>query len=270
MITAYDAPSGRLAAAAGVDSLLVGDSAAMTVLGHDCTSAVTVDELLVMTRAVRRGAPRIPVVADMPFGAYQISDRDAVRNAVRFVKESGADAVKLERAGPTLRRISAIVEAGIPVMGHIGITPQTVSPRERYRVEGRTISSAHALLDEAGELERAGCFAIVLEAIAAPVAAAITQTLAIATIGIGAGPSCDGQVLVWHDLLGLTERRVPRFVKQYARLGDEALRGIESYVSDVKMGRFPDLEHAYVMGSAAREPLASIPGASVEVMSQLK
>ena len=247
MVTAYDAPSARLADAAGVDVVLVGDSAAMTVLGHDSTVPVTVDEMLMLTRAVSRGAKRALVVADMPFGSFQISDETALENAVRFVKEGGADAVKLERAGPTLRRVGAILDAGIPVIGHIGLTPQSVKMLGGYKAQGRTAAKAHRLLDDARALERAGCFALVLEAIPAAVAARITRELTIPTVGIGAGPSCDGQVLVWHDMLGLTTGHVPRFVKQYADIGGSILTALEAYVADVRAGRFPEPQHTYPM-----------------------
>jgi len=247
MVTAYDAPSARLADAAGVDVVLVGDSAAMTVLGHDSTVPVTVDEMLMLTRAVSRGAKRPLVVADMPFGSFQISDETALENAVRFVKEGGADAVKLERAGPTLRRVGAILDAGIPVVGHIGLTPQSVKMLGGYKAQGRTAAKAHRLLDDARALERAGCFAIVLEAIPAAVAARITRELTIPTVGIGAGPSCDGQVLVWHDLLGLSTGHLPRFVKQYADIGSGILTALEAYVADVRAGRFPEAQHTYPM-----------------------
>ena len=247
MVTAYDAPSARLADAAGVDVVLVGDSAAMTVLGHDSTVPVTVDEMLMLTRAVSRGAKRSLVVADMPFGSFQISDETALENAVRFVKEGGADAVKLERAGPTLRRVGAILDAGIPVIGHIGLTPQSVKMLGGYKAQGRTAAKAHRLLDDARALERAGCFAIVLEAIPAAVAARITRELTIPTVGIGAGPSCDGQVLVWHDMLGLSTGHLPRFVKQYADIGGGILTALEAYVADVRAGRFPEAQHTYPM-----------------------
>ena len=187
MVTAYDAPSGRLADAAGADVILVGDSAAMTVLGHDSTVPATMDEMLVLTRAVTRGARRPLVVADMPFGSFQVSDEEALRNAIRFVKEAGADAVKLEGAGPTLSRVQAIVGAGIPVMGHIGLTPQSATMLGGFKAQGRTAEKAVRLYEDALALEAAGCFAIVLEAVPAPVAARITEALAVPTIGIGAG-----------------------------------------------------------------------------------
>ena len=247
MITAYDAPSARLADAAGVDAVLVGDSAAMTVLGLDTTIPITIDEMLVLTRAAARGAKRPLVVGDLPFGAYQSSDDVAVESAIRFAKEGRADAVKLEGAGPMLRRAGAIVDAGIPVMGHIGLTPQSVKKLGGYKPQGRTATTAQRLLDSALALERAGCFTIVLEAIPAPVAARITAALAIPTIGIGAGPSCDGQVLVWHDVLGLSGGHVPRFVKRYADLGAEIVRALGEYAAEVRAGTFPDERHTYAM-----------------------
>jgi 3-methyl-2-oxobutanoate hydroxymethyltransferase len=203
MVTAYDASSARLADAAGVDLVLVGDSAAMTVLGHESTVPVTMDEMLMLTRAVTRVVRRAIVVADLPFGSYQLSEEKAVENAIRFIKYAGADAVKLEGAGRTVTRAGAIIDAGIAVMGHVGLTPQSATLLGGFKARGRTAAEARRILEEARALERAGCFAVVLEAIPAPVAARISQTLKIPTIGIGAGPSCAGQVLVWHDLLGL-------------------------------------------------------------------
>ena len=247
MVTAYDAPGGRLADAAGVDLVLVGDSAAMTVLGHDSTVPATMDEMLVLTRAVTRGARRPLVVADLPFGSFQISDEDAVGNAIRFVKEAGADAVKLEGAGRMLSRAAAIVDAGIPVMGHVGLTPQSATALGGFRAQGRTAEQAGRLHDDALALQAAGCFALVLEAVPAPIAERITAALRIPTIGIGAGAGTDGQVLVWHDLLGLYEGRAPRFVKRYAELGDEIRRALEAYVDDVRERRFPEEVHTYAM-----------------------
>ena len=247
MVTAYDASSARLADEAGVDLILVGDSAAMTILGHDSTLPVTMDEMLMLTRAVTRVVRRAVVVTDMPFGAYQPGEDDALRNAIRFVKEAGADAVKLEGAGRTLTRISAILDAGIPVMGHTGMTPQSASLAGGYKARGRTAADARRIFDEARALERAGCFAVVLEAIPAPVAARITEALSIPTIGIGAGPACGGQVLVWHDLLGLTTGHVPRFVKQYASLNATILAALQSYIADVRSSAFPDESHTYSM-----------------------
>jgi len=247
MVTAYDAPSGRLADAAGVDVVLVGDSAAMTVLGHDSTVPATMEEMLVLTRAVTRGAHRPLVVADMPFGSFQVSDEDALRNAIRFVKEAQADAVKLEGAGPSLSRARAIVEAGIPVMGHVGLTPQSATALGGFKAQGRTAEKARRLVDDALALEQAGCFSLVLEAVPAPVAARITEQLAIPTIGIGAGGGCDGQVLVWHDLLGLYEGQSPRFVKRYADLASEIERALVAYAADVRERRFPEEQHTYAM-----------------------
>ncbi len=224
MVTAYDYPSGRIADAAGIDLVLVGDSAAMTVLGNDSTVPATMDEMLMLTRAAARGAERPLVVADMPFGSFQVSDEEAVRNGIRFVKEAGADAVKLEGAGPTLSRALALVGAGIPVMGHVGLTPQSATMLGGFRAQGRTADKARALLQDARALEAAGCFTIVLEAVPAQVAARITESLTVPTIGIGSGRGCDGQVLVFHDLLGLYDGKAPRFVKRYADLATRDAR----------------------------------------------
>jgi 3-methyl-2-oxobutanoate hydroxymethyltransferase len=247
MVTAYDFPSGRIADDAGVELVLVGDSAAMTVLGHESTVPATMEELLMLTRAVTRGAKRPLVIADMPFGSFQVSDGAAVENAVRFVKEAGADAVKLEGAGPTLSRVQAIVGAGVPVMGHVGLTPQSATMLGGFKAQGRTAAKAERLYDDALALEAAGCFAIVLEAVPSPVAARVTEALEVPTIGIGAGSDCDGQVLVWHDLLGLYEGKAPRFVKRYADLATEAKRALEAYVDDVRKGRFPEEQHTYAI-----------------------
>jgi 3-methyl-2-oxobutanoate hydroxymethyltransferase len=257
MVTAYDAPGARIAESAGVDALLVGDSAAMTVLGHESTVHVTVEEMLMLTRAVTRVVRRPLVVADMPFGSFQISDAIAVRQAIRFIKDAGAAAVKLEGAGRTLDRIAAIVAAGIPVMGHVGLTPQTAVALGGYKPQGRTAVDAHRLRDDAQALERAGCFAIVVEAVPAPVAARITEELTVPTIGIGAGRACDGQVLVWHDLLGLTSGHVPSFVKRYADLAETARGAIEAYVADVRAGRFPEPRHTYAMSDEELERFRS-------------
>jgi 3-methyl-2-oxobutanoate hydroxymethyltransferase len=252
-VTAYDAPSARLADAAGVDIVLVGDSAAMTVFGYDSTTPITVDEMLLLSRAVRRGTTRALVVADMPFGSFQVSDDETVAHAVRFVKEAGVDAVKVEGAGSRLRRVGALIDAGIPVMGHIGLTPQSVNLLGGYKPQGRTAVKAQHLLDDARALEGAGCFALVLEAIPGPVAAGITRAVTIPTIGIGAGAQCDGQVLVWHDMLGLTSGHVPRFVKQYADLGSDILKALEAYVADVRAGTFPGAQHTYSMPDDQRD-----------------
>jgi 3-methyl-2-oxobutanoate hydroxymethyltransferase len=247
MVTAYDFPSGRIADEAGVELVLVGDSAGMVVLGNDSTVPITTEELLMLTRAVTRGAKRPVVVSDMPFGSFQVSDEAAVENAVRFVKEAGADAVKLEGAGPTLSRVQAIVGAGVPVMGHVGLTPQSATMLGGFKAQGRTADKAERLYEDALALEAAGCFAIVLEAVPAPVAAAVTEALTVPTIGIGAGAGCDGQVLVWHDLLGLYEGKAPRFVKRYADLAAEAKKALEAYVDDVREGRFPEEQHTYTI-----------------------
>jgi 3-methyl-2-oxobutanoate hydroxymethyltransferase len=247
MVTAYDYPSGRIADAAGLDIVLVGDSAAMTVLGNDSTVPATMDEMLMLTRAAARGAERPLVVADMPFGSFQVSDEDAVRNAVRFLKEAGADAVKLEGAGPTLSRVLALVGAGIPVMGHIGLTPQSATMLGGFRAQGRTADKARSLLQDARALEDAGCFAVVLEAVPAEVATRISQELAIPAIGIGSGRGCDGQVLVFHDLLGLYDGKAPRFVKRYADLAGEIKDALERYAADVRSGSFPAEEHTYAI-----------------------
>ncbi len=244
MVTAYDAPGGRLADQAGADLVLVGDSAAMTVLGHDSTVPATMDEMLVLTRAVTRGAKRPLVVADMPFGSFQVSDDDAVRNAIRFVKEAGADAIKLEGAGPTLSRVRAIVGSGIPVMGHLGLTPQSATMLGGFKAQGRSAEKALALLSDARALEAAGCFSLVLEAVPAPVARRVTERLAIPTIGIGAGVDCDGQVLVMHDMLGLSEW-TPSFVKQYGALGMAAAQAARAFADDVAHRKFPGDEHTY-------------------------
>jgi 3-methyl-2-oxobutanoate hydroxymethyltransferase len=219
----------------------------MTVLGHDSTVPATMEEMLMLTRAVTRGAERPLVVADMPFGSFQVSDEDATRNAIRFVKEAGADAVKLEGAGPMLDRVKSIVAAGIPVMGHIGLTPQSATMLGGYKAQGRSAEAALALLDDARALEAAGCFSLVLEAVPAPVAQHISERLAIPTIGIGAGPHADGQVLVWHDLLGLYDGRVARFVKRYAEIGEIIRTALEAFADDVRQGRFPEERHTYAM-----------------------
>jgi 3-methyl-2-oxobutanoate hydroxymethyltransferase len=265
MVTAYDAPGARFAEDAGVDVILVGDTAAMVVLGHEGTTVpVTMDEMLFLTKTVARAAFRPIVVGDMPFGSYQVSDEDAVRNAVRFVKEARADVVKLEGAGTSVSRARAIVGAGIPVMGHVGLTPQSATMLGGFKTQGRTSRAARRLMDEALELEAAGCFAIVLEAVPAPVAAEITKRLAVPTIGIGAGAQCDGQVLVYHDLLGLTEGHLPRFVKRYANLSREIRDALEAYVRDVRDGTFPEEQHTYAISEEEldefREAVAALDG----------
>jgi 3-methyl-2-oxobutanoate hydroxymethyltransferase len=251
-VTAYDAPSARLADEAGIDLILVGDSAAMVVLGHDSTLPVTLDEMLMLTSAVSRVTRRALVVGDLPFGSYQESDEKAVASAVRMVKEGGADIVKLEGADRRLSRVRAIGDAGIQVMGHIGLTPQSATLLGGYRAQGRTASTAHRLYDAALASEAAGCCALVLEAVPAEVAGAIARALTIPVIGIGAGPDCDGQVLVWHDLLGVSPDPVPRFVKRYADLASEIRRALGTYASEVREGIYPEPRHTYPMPEEER------------------
>lgn len=244
MLTAYDYPTARVLDAAGVDALLVGDSLAMVVLGHETTLAVTMDEMLHHARAVARGACRALLVGDMPFLSYQADAAEAVRNAGRFLKEAGMHAVKLE--GAHAETVRAIVHAGIPVMGHLGLQPQSVRRLGGFRAQARTADEALALLDDALALEAAGCFAIVLESVPARVAAAVTARLRIPTIGIGAGGETDGQVLVTHDLLGLSER-VPRFARRYANLGDEIARATREFLRDVECRSFPAPEESFTI-----------------------
>jgi len=247
MLTAYDYPSALAVDRAGVDVILVGDSLGMVVLGYDTTLPVTMDDMLHHAKAVARGARRALLVGDMPFLSYQVSDAEAVRNAGRFLQEAGMDAVKLEGGRERLSTIQAVVRAGIPVMGHLGLTPQRVHQLGGFRAQATTAQAAARLLDDALRLQDAGIFALVLEAVPDEVAQAVTERLDIPTIGIGAGPHCDGQVLVFHDLLGLYDRFTPRFVKQYAQLHrviHDALRG---YVDDVTARRFPAPEHGRPM-----------------------
>jgi 3-methyl-2-oxobutanoate hydroxymethyltransferase len=252
MVTAYDAPSGRLADAAGVDLILVGDSSGMVVHGRESTVAVSLDEIVFMTQWVTRGVKRPLVIADMPFGSYEVSDEQAVTNAVRLVKEGGADAVKLERGGTSVSRAQAIASAGVPVMGHVGLTPQTATVLGGFKAQGRTAERARQLVDEALALEAAGCFAVVLEAVPAGVAKAVTEALSVPTIGIGAGADCDGQVLVWHDMLGYYEGNAPRFVKRYADLGDVIVEALGRYAEEVRSGAFPEEQHTYAMPEEER------------------
>jgi 3-methyl-2-oxobutanoate hydroxymethyltransferase len=257
MVTAYDAPSGRLADAAGVDLILVGDSSGMVLHGRESTVAVSLDEIVFMTQWVTRGAKRPIVVADMPFGTYEVSNDQAVVNAVRLVKEAGADAVKLERGGTSIERARAIVDAGIPVMGHIGLTPQTATVLGGFKAQGRTADRAQQLVDDALALQDAGCFAIVLEAVPATVARAVTKALAVPTIGIGAGGDTDGQVLVWHDMLGYYEGHAPRFVKRYADIGDAIAEALARYAEEVRSGSFPEEQHTYAMPEEERSAFES-------------
>jgi len=252
MVTAYDAPSGRLADAAGVDLILVGDSSGMVVHGRDSTVPVTLEEILLMTQWVARGAKRPLVIADMPFGSYEASNEQAIGNAVRLVKDGGADAVKLERGGTTIERARAIVGAGIPVMGHVGLTPQTATVLGGFKAQGRTADRAEQLIEDALGLQEAGCFAIVVEAVPPPVARAVTRALGVPTIGIGAGGDTDGQVLVWHDMLGYYEGHAPRFVKRYAELGDAIVEALGRYAEEVRSGTFPEEQHTYTMPDEER------------------
>jgi 3-methyl-2-oxobutanoate hydroxymethyltransferase len=248
MVTAYDFPSARAAESAGVDLVLVGDSGAMTVLGYESTVPVTLDELLVLARAVRRGLHTPFLIGDLPFGSYEISDEQAVTTALRFVKEAGCDAVKLEGGGAvSIARARAITGAGIPVMGHVGLTPQTSTALGGYRAQGRTAGAAARIVREALALQDAGCFSIVFEAIPSAVAAEVMPQMHIPVIGIGAGPAVDGQVLVFHDLLGIREGLGAKFVKRYASLQDEMVAGVTAYAEDVRARRYPGPEHGYSM-----------------------
>ena len=261
MVTAYDAAGARLAEAAGIDVVLVGDTAAMVVLGHGSTVPVTMDEMLFMTRAVASAVQRPLVIGDMPFGSYQVSDEEAVRNAVRFLKEGGSDTVKLEGAGRMLPRVKAIVDSGIPVMGHLGLTPQSATALGGYKTQGRTAARARRMLADALALQEAGCYALVLEAVPTPVAARITAALEIPTIGIGAGPQVDGQVLVYHDLLGLTEGHTARFVKRYADLATVIREALAAFAADVRSGAYPEERHTYGMPA---DELAAFEAATAE------
>ena len=246
MVTAYDYPSARAAEEAGVDLVLVGDSGAMTVLGYPSTVPVSTDELLMLAAAARRGLRNPFLIGDLPFGSYEVSDEQAIATAFRFVKEAGCDAVKLEGGGPvSVARARAIVSAGIPVMGHVGLTPQTSTALGGYRAQGRTGQAAARIAREALALQDAGCFSIVFEAMPSAVAAEIMPQMEAVIIGIGAGPSTDGQVLVFHDLLGIREGLGARFVKRYANLQDEMNAGISAFAEDVRSRRYPAPEHDY-------------------------
>lgn len=247
MLTAYDFPGAQYADAAGVDMILVGDSLAMTLLGHPNTIALTMEEMLHHCKAVARGTRRAFLVGDMPFISYQADRAEAIRNAGRLLQEGGMDAVKLEGGKVIAPTVKAIVDAGILVVGHIGLTPQSATKLGGYKVQGKTAELAKLLLDDALALQEAGCFSIVLEAIPAEVAQWITGQLEIPTIGIGAGKYCDGQVLVFHDLLGLFDQFVPKFVKQYAALRQPIIQAIEQYCEEVRLGRFPEQQHSFSM-----------------------
>jgi 3-methyl-2-oxobutanoate hydroxymethyltransferase len=255
MVTAYDHPSAIVAEDAGVDVVLVGDSAANNVLGYETTVPVTLAELLMLAAAVRRGLRTPLLVGDLPFGSYEASDEQAIATAHRFVKEAGCDAVKLEGGGTMAQRARAIVNAGVPVMGHVGLTPQTATALGGYRAQGRTAQRARAVLDDALALQEAGCFAIVFEAIPADVTAAIMPYMEIPVIGIGAGSATDGQVLVFHDLLGIHDGHRPKFVKRYADVKEAMVRGVETYAEEVRTRRFPGPEHAYGIAPEELESL---------------
>jgi 3-methyl-2-oxobutanoate hydroxymethyltransferase len=246
MVTAYDYPSALAADKANVDLVLVGDSGAMTVLGYPSTVAVELEELLVLAKAVRRGLTNPFMIADLPFGSYEVSDEQAVTTAFRFVKEAGADAIKLEGGGPvSVARAKAIVQAGIPVQGHVGLTPQTSTALGGYRAQGRTAEAAAEVARQALALQEAGCFSVVFEAIPSAVAEAVMPLMDALVIGIGAGPATDGQVLVFHDLLGIREGRGARFVQRYADILDEMVAGVAAYAADVRTRRYPTADHGY-------------------------
>jgi 3-methyl-2-oxobutanoate hydroxymethyltransferase len=260
MVTAYDFPSAQVAEEAGVDIVLVGDSGAMTVLGYDTTVPVGMDEMLMLAAAARRGLKTAFLVGDMPFGSYENSNEQAIANAQRFIKEAGCDAVKLERGGASVDRARAIVRAGIPVMGHVGLTPQTATALGGYKAQGRTGENAAQIAEDAFALQAVGCFAIVFEAVPAAVTKAIMPRMEVPTIGIGAGDATEGQVLVFHDLLGIRQGLGPRFVKRYANLQQEMNDGVMAYAEDVRTRRYPGPEHGYSIEEpelqAFREALA--------------
>jgi len=244
-LTAYDYPSARLLDDAGVDIVLVGDSVAMVVLGYDSTLPLTVDEMLHHVKAVRRGTRRALVVADMPYGSYHASIEDSIRTALRFIKEGGAEAVKVEGGERRLELIARLVEAEIPVMAHIGLTPQSVNALGGFKVQGRTQTAVEQLLRDAHAVESAGAFAIVLESMPRELAARITEQVHIPTIGIGAGPDCDGQVLVLHDAIGMTQGHTPKFTRQYVNVGESIGRAVAEFCDDVRQGRFPSDDESY-------------------------
>lgn len=245
MVTAYDYPSAQVVEEAGVDVVLVGDTAAMVVLGYDATTPVGMDEMTTMAAAVRRGLKTPLLIGDLPFGSYEASNEVAIANAQRFVKEAGCEAVKLERGGASVDRARAIVRAGIPVMGHVGLTPQSASALGGFKTQGKTAEAAAKLCEEALALQAVGCFAIVFEAVPAAVSEVLMERLEIPVIGIGAGTVTDGQVLVFHDLLGFYEGQAPRFVKRYADIRTAMRKGVSAYAAEVRSGEFPGPEHIY-------------------------
>jgi 3-methyl-2-oxobutanoate hydroxymethyltransferase len=248
MVTAFDYPSARVAERAGVDVVLVGDSAAMTMLGYPTTREVSLDEMLMLTRAARRGVRHPLLIGDMPFGTYEGSDAIAVESARAFV-EAGCAGVKIEGTGPILSRVRAITAAGIPVMGHVGLKPQSVANAEEYRAKGRTADEAMMIVEDAVALERAGAFSLVVEAVASPVADALMRRVSVPVIGIGAGPAPDGQVLVYHDLIGWSEARPAKFVRKYAAVDDIMVKAVSEFASDVRAHRYPGPEHVYGMAA---------------------
>jgi 3-methyl-2-oxobutanoate hydroxymethyltransferase len=260
MVTAYDYPSAQVAEAAGVDVVLVGDSGAMTVLGYPSTVPVSVEEMLMLAGAARRGLTTPMLVGDLPFGSYEESNEQAIRTAQRFVKEAGCDAVKLERGGTSVERARAIVGAGIPVMGHVGLTPQTATALGGYRSQGRTAERALEVTRDALALEEAGCFAIVFEAVPAALTETVMPRLEVPVIGIGAGPATDGQVLVFHDLLGIYDGHAARFVKRYGNVRAAMVEGVEAFAEDVRERRYPAPEHGYTMAPDEVERLRVLLG----------
>lgn len=256
MVTAYDYPSATVVDEAGVDLVLVGDSAAMVVLGYPNTTPVSMDEMVILSGAVRRGLKTPLLIGDMPFGSYEASNEQAVSNAQRFIKEAGCDAVKLERGGASAERAKAIVDAGIPVMGHIGLTPQSAVQLGGFRAQGRTAARGKEVIEEALQLQDAGCFAIVLEAVPSELTEALMPLLRIPAIGIGAGPAADGQVLVYHDLLGIWQGRPAKFVRQYEQVREAMVRGVNSYANDVRARSYPAAEHEYQMAPEEARELA--------------
>lgn len=257
-LTAYDFPTARLLDEAGVDVVLVGDSLGMVVLGHENTLPVTMEEMLHHTRAVRRGVRRALLVADMPYGSYHIDIAESVRHAVQFVKEAGAEAVKVEGGERRVELIARLVEAEIPVMGHVGLTPQSLHAFGGFRVQGKTAEAAERVLRDAHAVEAAGAFSIVLESMPRELAARITRELRIPTIGIGAGPDCDGQILVLHDMIGLGLGHTPKFARRYANVGDIISRAVSEYASDVRAGHFPSDEESYHLSAEARERMLTV------------
>lgn len=256
MLTAYDFPTAAAIDAAGIDMILVGDSLGMVVLGYDSTIPVTMDDMIHHTKPVVRATKRAMVIGDMPFMSYQVSKREAMRNAGRFLQEAGADAIKLEGGEEIAKTAAAIVKMGVPVIGHLGLTPQSVNVFGGYGLQAEGVEAAKKLIADAVALEKAGCSAIVLEKIPAPVAKVVTESIGIPTIGIGAGPDCDGQVLVTHDVLGLFEKFSPKFCKKYAEVGESMRKAFAGYLEDVKNGSFPAEEHSFPADPAVVEALA--------------